>query len=118
VGSFDLDKATIKISEYCGDPPFVLAKPEAAKVVGVVVDELSSGTKAIRLDFENVQAISPSGARVLFAGLVQRYGGEIAGQLILSNVTPELVGILEDAFSDILQSTPKISPDVPHKTAS
>ncbi|MHB1157167.1 MAG: hypothetical protein ACYC26_10045 [Phycisphaerales bacterium] len=98
------NSVSILIAEYCGEPPYALAKPEALRVVHQVAALLAEHQN-VELNFRDVRATSPSGARLFFAGMVRRFGPGVIDRLIFTNVPPELAGILETALNDELATS-------------
>ncbi|MFA7236573.1 MAG: hypothetical protein WC058_06900 [Phycisphaeraceae bacterium] len=98
------NSVSILIAEYCGEPPYALAKPEASRVVHQAAALLVEH-RNVELNFRDVQATSPSGARLFFAGVIRRFGPGVIDRLIFTNVPPELAVILETALSDELAAS-------------
>jgi len=98
---------TIKVSLFCGEPPFSLAKNEAMALLEALGENGLSSAEELTLDFADVDGVSASGARVLVYGLLRRLGEPMLERVIWVNLDPALRPTVEEAVNDGLEDLAK-----------
>ena len=80
-------------------------------MVTIFVNALNTSQNGdVVADFADLAGVSPSGARVLFFGLVDRCSEEVLQKIVFVNVKSDIVPVLETAVHDTLDSLSRKSP--------